>query len=130
MLEAKKHTVAITSAAVVIFGLAYGLLLPTKDGSRINVEEGVNNAIMALTFLFSFFFFGGSPVIKHWALRRTLAKARLLPWRAVPFLTYAAKAGLIRQIGGGFQFSHTTIRDYFASKAPGETWGMATKEPT
>ena len=128
MREAARHTIAITSAAVAIFGLAYGLLTPAADGSRLNIEEGGNNAIMALTFSIAFFFFGGIPVIKHWALRWTLAKARLLPLHAIPFLTNAARAGLIRQIGGGFQFSHITIRDYFASKAPEETWGKPTSE--
>ncbi len=113
--EAWKHTAGITAAAVAIFGASYGYW--------ISPDEGLNNAALALSFLLSFFFFGGIAVLKHWALRATLAKARLLPWKAEGFLSAAVRAGMLRQIGGGYLFPHNRIRDYFAGKVASETWG-------
>lgn len=114
--EACRHAVGITLLCVVIFIAAYS---DFRDYKR-----GLLGGAHALTFLFAFFFFGGIPVLKHYALRFVLWRAKLLPWRAVQFLTTVVQTGLMRQVGGGFQFSHPEFQSYFARRVCSETWGI------
>jgi Domain of unknown function (DUF4062)/NACHT domain len=57
---------------------------------------------------------GGGAFLRHWALRWWLARDRLLPLDAVPFLELAAQLGLLRRQGGGYRFYHRLLQEHFA----------------
>jgi hypothetical protein len=66
--------------------------------------------------------FGGAAVLKHLALRYALRRSGVVPARLEPFLEEAKKLVLLRPVGGGYQFLHESLRDYFADQyAPRET---------
>jgi hypothetical protein len=57
---------------------------------------------------------GGSAVIKHYALRVTLALHGSTPLNLVKFLDHCAKLILLKKVGGGYIFTHRMLLDYFA----------------
>ncbi len=59
---------------------------------------------------------GGVAVLRHLIIRRLLWHSRVLPWRAVSFLTDAADCTLLSRVGGGYSFVHRLILDYFADE--------------
>jgi DNA polymerase III delta prime subunit len=56
---------------------------------------------------------GGFAFVQHFILRFTLALDRTLPLRLVPFLKYATDCIFLQQVGGGYRFIHSMLRDYF-----------------
>ena len=60
------HGAFIGILAAVVTTISYGF--------AVNWAEGILDGFMALSASVAFFFFGGIPVAKHWALRRTLQK--------------------------------------------------------
>lgn len=59
---------------------------------------------------------GGSFVLRHYAVRLALWKAGLAPLRYVRFLEQCADAGLLKRVGGSYQFFHREFRDYVARR--------------
>jgi hypothetical protein len=60
--------------------------------------------------------FGGNAVMKHLALRHALRKSGVVPPGLERLLDEATDLVLLQRIGGGYQFIHQTIRDYFAKQ--------------
>jgi hypothetical protein len=54
--------------------------------------------------------------VRHFALRKLLAKLDYLPWQLVPFLEFAKERLLLHRVGGGYIFIHRTLQDYFAAQ--------------
>lgn len=59
---------------------------------------------------------GGSAAIKHYALRRALQQAHVIPPRLERFLSEADHLVLLRPVGGGYQFVHQSVRDFFSEQ--------------
>jgi hypothetical protein len=57
--------------------------------------------------------FGGFACLQHYALRTALSMKRAIPWNYRKFLDFAADRTLLRKIGGGYEFIHENVRDYF-----------------
>ena len=64
------------------------------------------------------FVFGGIPYIKHFILRALLMYNRFAPFGYEKFLDYASSLIFLRKVGGGYEFVHSRILDYFASLEP------------
>lgn len=60
---------------------------------------------------------GGKTYVQHYILRLLLACSCTLPWRVVPFLEEARKCTLLQRVGGGYQFVHPLLQEYFAALA-------------
>ncbi|MER5265043.1 NACHT domain-containing protein [Actinosynnema sp. NPDC002837] len=55
----------------------------------------------------------------RWVLTRVgLALTGRLPWAALAFLREAHRAGVLRRVGGVYQFRHVRLRDRLATAAP------------
>ncbi|MFJ6675807.1 NACHT domain-containing protein [Actinosynnema sp. NPDC091369] len=55
----------------------------------------------------------------RWAVTRVgLALTGRLPWAAMEFLREAHRAGVLRRVGGVYQFRHVRLRDRLATVAP------------
>ena len=67
------------------------------------------------TVLVAALFGGWSAWIKHFTLRFLLWCNGCMPWRYSRFLDYAAEQRLLFKVGGGYEFVHRLLRDYFAS---------------
>jgi hypothetical protein len=61
---------------------------------------------------------GGIACIRYWGLRMALALTRRTPWRYVRFLEYATDRILLRRVGGGYEFIHPLLLEYFAMERP------------
>jgi hypothetical protein len=60
---------------------------------------------------------GWLAVIQHICIRLSLAHEGHIPyWRYDKFLDYAAEAGFLRKVGGGYIFRHRMLLDYFAEQ--------------
>ena len=69
-----------------------------------------------LAICIGFWFGGGYPFFKHFALRSTLALHRRIPWRYVRFLNYCTERRLLQRVGGRYRFLHRELLEYFAEK--------------
>jgi eukaryotic-like serine/threonine-protein kinase len=61
---------------------------------------------------------GGYAVLQHYLLRLMLWR-RGLPWKWSRFLDYAAERIFLQKAGGGYQFIHRYLQEYFASQDDG-----------
>ena len=61
------------------------------------------------------YFYGFNAIISHFSLRLILSTSGYLPGRLVKFFQYASDLILLRQVGGGFDFIHPYLLDYFAN---------------
>ena len=52
--------------------------------------------------------------LQHYTLRFWLARSGVFPWRVIPFLEDTTTRILLRRVGGGYQFTHRLLLDYFA----------------
>lgn len=59
--------------------------------------------------------FGGLAYFQHYLLRLLFARSRILPWRAARLLEEATECILLQRVGGGYQFMHPLLQEYFAS---------------
>jgi hypothetical protein len=55
--------------------------------------------------------------LKHFFLRLFLWQSRAAPLRYVAFLAQAKDLLFLRQVGGGYIFTHRLLREYFVSLA-------------
>jgi len=62
--------------------------------------------------------FGGLAFLQHFILRAMLMCNKFAPFRYEKFLDYAASLIFLRKVGGGYEFIHGMILDYFASLEP------------
>ena len=71
--------------------------------------------------------FGGLDLIYHGALRRRLARARVLPSRLEDFLEQMSRLALVQRVGGGYIFLHRLLLEHFAARGrPGENTASGT----
>ena len=103
-------------AGCLIFGPLVGLneSLHASNGvaALAGARAGLGAALTAAVL------FGVCDWLKHWIVRYALARQGLAPYRYVRFLRYATDRALLRQVGAGFEFRHSDLRDYFATLAP------------
>lgn len=61
------------------------------------------------------FYFGGLFYVQNLVLRIVIWQSGLAPLRYIRFLNYAKDLLFLRQVGGGYIFTHRLLREYFAS---------------
>lgn len=74
------------------------------------------------------FYYGGSAVLKHYALRLIFWLTGSTPFRLIPFLDHCAKLILLKKVGGGYMFIHQTLLEYFAG-LPSTAHGAKKENP-
>ncbi|MEJ0090812.1 MAG: hypothetical protein WDM80_13850 [Limisphaerales bacterium] len=85
------------------------------------LERGLVGFVIGLTLAFSFFIFGGIPVIRQFCLGSILHQQGKLPtwycwppWKAtVEFLDDLVRYKLLRRSAGGYMFRHQSLREYY-----------------
>jgi hypothetical protein len=60
---------------------------------------------------------GGNDCLRHVAMRKLLERRGLVPRDYIAFLDYAAGRVLLSRRGGGYQFFHRSLLDYFAGRS-------------
>jgi hypothetical protein len=102
-------------------GLAYGPGggLIVGLGAGLGVGLGVG---LLLALFFGLMEYGGRTAIQHYTLRFLLARQGILPFplrdrRLVAYLDVMAERMLLRRVGGGWEFIHRYLLEYFASLA-------------
>lgn len=60
--------------------------------------------------------FGGEAALKHLVVRLALRASGIVPPALPRFLDEASSLVLLRRVGGGYQFIHQLLRDYFADQ--------------
>ncbi len=93
-------------------GISIGLTLGTIGVLRAGLIGGLlGGLIFGLIFGLAF---GGLGLVQHYALRFTLSRNNLLPWRLVPFLDRCVDLIFLRRVGGGYIFVHRLLMEHFA----------------
>jgi len=99
-------------ANVLIFwpqgGLIYGLTVGLFVGVGAGLLGGLGGGLH----------FGGSAVIKHYALRLTLWLNDYTPFKFIKFLDHCARLILLKKVGGGYIFIHRMLLEFFAELNP------------
>jgi len=106
--------------------LAFPLLLDTliasgDSGLMASAAMGFVVPIIAYNALYVSLLKGGSFALSHYVVRFLLWRRNLAPGRYVPFLVQAANKGILKPVGGGFQFRHRDLRRFIAERH-GATW--------
>jgi hypothetical protein len=65
---------------------------------------------------------GGGAYLRHQALLWILVRRGLAPRAYIAFLEYASRLVLLRRRGGGYEFIHRMLLEYFADLPPGRAW--------
>ncbi|MBL8051801.1 MAG: TIR domain-containing protein [Nitrospira sp.] len=95
---------------------AYGL--PSRPNGESDTVGLLFSILMSGLVIGSIVFlsFGGSAVLKHYALRLILWLTGATPSlpQFIPFLDHCAKLILLKKVGGGYIFIHRTLLEYFA----------------
>jgi len=89
--------------------LSNGLIIGLNSGLITGLSNGL--AIGLIVGLLS----GGLFAVKHFILRLTLWLSGFAPLNYVAFLTHAKDLLFLRQVGGGYNFTHRLLQEYFAS---------------
>ena len=81
---------------------------------------------LAVGLVFGFFTYGGKTIMQHYVLRMMLSRENILPYplrdtRLAAYLDDMADRILLRRIGGGWEFIHRYLHDYFAAQNPNHT---------
>jgi eukaryotic-like serine/threonine-protein kinase len=89
------------------------------DPSRVLIGGSILGSLSALMLgLYN----GGAAALRHFSLRLALRRSGVVPPRLGRFLDEACSLVLLRRVGGGYQFIHQLLRDYFADQyRQGET---------
>ena len=105
---------SVTNAvtAGLVFGLAVGVV------AVIAFKWVVGGIFVGFIAVIAVFLtFGGIAAVKHLLLRLVLRQSGDIPGNFARFLDFAARAGMMRRVGGGAMFVHRYLLDYFASLA-------------
>ena len=92
--------------AGLVFGLVGGLVFGLVFGLAAGLAAGLAVGLDA----------GGWFVVLQSVKRRELQGGGYLPSDPARFLVWAADRGVLRQVGGGFQFRHLLLRDLLADE--------------
>lgn len=106
----------------IIAGIGIGLMAGVAWGTCIGIQEDNFKTGLLITiygfitnYLVTAFWFGGHDVMRHCILRFLLTLLGYIPLRLISFLDFAdSKLSLIRLSGGGYQFIHRYLQEYFA----------------
>jgi hypothetical protein len=75
----------------------------------------LNGIIIGISVgLLAALFYGWLAFLRHYTLRFLLWQAKSLPWNIPRFLDEAASCHLLHKVGGGYEFRHRSLLDYFA----------------
>lgn len=86
-----------------------GELASLFSGLEIGIGYGL---ILALIFGF---IFGGFAWLRHYIVRLMFyLDQRQIPWQLGHFLQYSARMGMLRSVGGGFEFIDQALQEYFS----------------
>lgn len=98
---------------MICFGTSYWLSFGLQESWEYGRRQGIVNAILGLTLAIASLVFGAVPLMQHLSLRCLLIIHRQTPRNLVAFLNAATDLHLLRQVGGGYMFQHSYLREYF-----------------
>jgi len=90
-------------------GLDNALHMGLSAGPIVGLQVGFFGGLLAGLLM------GGLACLRHYVLRWLLKRSNYIPPDYANFLDSAAKSILLRKVGGGYEFVHILLRDYFAS---------------
>jgi hypothetical protein len=111
---------AIPPSTVVASAVALAVVLVAAATSS-NVADQLRLSLAAptvLAALLTFWFTGGGAWLGHHTARWAASRAGLLPRDVLGFLTRADERALLRRVGGGYQFPHSTLQAHIAGRDP------------
>jgi hypothetical protein len=101
-------------------GLIYALsalIAGLGGGLRVGLGRGLGVGLICClkAGLGAALFAGGAFALRHLVLRLFLWKSGTAPLRYITFLDRARALLFLRQVGGGYVFTHQLLREYFVS---------------
>jgi hypothetical protein len=104
MWRSARNGMLIALGVGLVFGLGVGLAFGLLYGLAFGLGAGL--------------LYGWHACIQHILLRLLLWRSGAIPADYVGFLDYAAERILLRKVGGGYQFIHRMLLEYFAGLEP------------
>ncbi|WP_042381151.1 helix-turn-helix domain-containing protein [Streptacidiphilus melanogenes] len=108
VLHGMSHAVVASSAVLAVLLLAHA-------GGHLR------NSLLVAGFLGTLFGtarayrYGGIALVRHWAIRASLAAGDDTPFRYKQFLHDAEQRILLRRLGSGYAFPHPLLQEHFAT---------------
>ncbi len=109
-MQASVKNALMMTVIISLFMGSIGVLL----GWLVHSDESQISNALWISVPVSFFYYGGTTLIKHIALRFLLAYNSILPIRLISFLDAMAERIILRKVGGGYIFIHRYLLEYFA----------------
>jgi len=103
----------ITTLSIWLLGQSNEILLLVLTELSNNMSNELLVAVIGGCFVW--LLSGGWTILRHYLLRRLLARSHIFPWRAQFFLDDMTTRLLLRKVGGGYIFVHRLLLEYFAS---------------
>lgn len=109
----------LSALAITLFAFAIIDRIATGSWPIVWTGDSITNRPLQLLGLASTIaviagiVFGGFACLQHYALRMILSMKKDTPLNYRKFLDFAADSVLLRRIGGGYEFIHEYVRDYF-----------------
>ena len=101
-------------------GLLLGLITTIVIGISFSVPALANGGDIdfGVSFGLQFGFalallFGGFSFFQHYILRMLLGKSKVFPFSCIGFLEYCVRLKILQRVGGGYQFIHSVLQEYF-----------------
>lgn len=111
-----RYSLVIGLAVALLVGL-FEVLSVGLDGEWLafSLRQGLQMALLLAPLVG--LAFGGDALIRHYAVRAGLTRARAAPWRYGSFLEAMTQRLLLRRAGSSYVFVHRLLRDYLGDSA-------------
>ena len=110
---------------MIVLGVGFATLEPLlhqsfrafgSQGRGVALKLSAVPPVLAALAVTLGFYKGIGFALGHYVTRFVLWRSNLAPWRYVAFLTQAADKGILKPVGGGFQFRHRELRRFIAER--------------
>ena len=104
LLEDATWTLFGSTVVILTFGATAAFVIGTRGGLLIGAAAGLVSTLTSASAEFQ--------IARVW-----LFLTRRLPWRIFTFLELSYDRGVLRKVGGAYEFRHALLRDRLASRA-------------
>ncbi|WP_394747135.1 glycerophosphodiester phosphodiesterase family protein [Spongiimicrobium salis] len=100
--------------SIIVMTLLFGTVIGGLEGEITSTIKAVK---VGIAFgILGFVWFGGLDVLSHYVLRALVFLDNSGPLNYTRFLEEAAHLRFIKAVGSGYEFTHPTLKDYFAQE--------------
>jgi hypothetical protein len=117
ILRSWKRALLVGLGAAILVTILFSTAIAITSDESVALTHALSIAVVAVVVpgVAAWLLSGGYACLSHCALRLVLWRMRALPLDTVNFLEYASERTFLYRVGGGYEFFHGLLQDYFAS---------------